>query len=289
MKLYKNGFTIAEMLICLAIIAMVIALVIPAAMSKKPNRNKAMFRKAYYNLERVVSELVNDENTFPSTKASDFEADKDRSTLFAYFLPEGIYKEDDDSDNIVIPPLSGSRERTKEYTGYYFCSQIASKLNTTGRVQCTIKHNMPADGTAGLDTSGITSSNPNFVTNDGVTWHIDPIPHFCAREVLPDGTVTYRGQDTSSTCKHQTKGDGDLKIPTHPNANPGSDFLCFQIDVNGSDKPNCRLDYTDENNNLHSCQDPDRFEICVYYDGRIQVPAHTGREAEYLRSNSIID
>ena len=288
MKLIKNGFTIAEMLICLAIIAMVIALVIPAAMSKKPNRNKAMFRKAYYNLERAVGELVNDESTFPSTKSYDFEAGKDRSTLFAYFLPEGIYKEDDDSDNIELPPL-GSQERLQKYTGYYFCSQIASKLNTSGRIQCTTRHNMPDDGNAALDKSGNTSSNPNFVTNDGVTWHINPMPHFCVREVLPDGTVTYRGQDTNSTCKHQTKGDGDLKIPTLGNNNPGSDFLCFQIDVNGSDKPNCRLDYTDDNNVLHHCTDPDRFEVCVYYDGKIQVPAHSGREAEYLRSNSIID
>ena len=287
MKLFKNGFTIAEMLICLAIISMVVAMVIPAAMSKKPNRNKAMFRKAYYNLERAVSELVNDESIFPGTKATDYEIDMDRATLFAYFLPEGVFKEDDDKDNIEISPL-GSKEREQKYTGYYFCSQVASKMNTSGRPQCSTKHVMPADGVATPEGMGSGTSNPNFITNDGVMWYINPVPHFCVREEHPGGVVTYRGQDDANTCKHETKSDGDLKIPSVGNSSPGSDFLCFQIDVNGSDGPNCREPYV-LNGKSDSCTDPDRFEVCVYYDGVMQVPSKSGKEADYLKSNSIID
>lgn len=287
MKLFKNGFTIAEMLICLAIIAMVVAMVIPAAMSKKPNRNKAMFRKAYYNLERAVSELVNDESIFPSTKAIDFEMNKDRATLFGYFLPDEIFKPDDDSDNIKISPL-GSVEREKKYTGYYFCSQIASKMNTSGKPQCSSKRTMPADGVATPEGTGITTSHPTFITNDGVMWYMNPLPHFCVREEHPGGTVTYRGQDDANSCKHQTKADGDLKIPDGTSTNPGSDFLCFQLDVNGSDGPNCRIPYV-LNGKSDTCTDPDRFEVCVYYDGRMQVPSYSGKEADYLKSNRIID
>ena len=284
MKLFKKVFTIAEMLICLAIIAMVVAMVIPAAMSKKPNRNKAMFRKAYYNLERAVSELVNDESIYPSTKSSDFGAGHDRSTLFAYFIPDADYDETRDDHKIEIKGLTGLQQRKQDYTGEYFCSQIASKLNTSGKVHCDVMRSMPADGTAIVeDTEAGDGFRPNFITNDGVAWFINPMPHFCYREVTSSGDVIYRGQDTESTCKHELKTNGDLKIPAAGTNNPGSDFLCFQIDINGNEKPNRRIPISQDDAT-------DRFEVCVYYDGKIQVPAKdNGKEAEYLKSNSIID
>ena len=88
MKLSKNGFNLGEMLICIGLISVVVAMMIPAVMSKKPGKNKALFRKAYYNTEKVIYELANDEDSklgFPGTKITQFKEGQDQSTGFGYF------------------------------------------------------------------------------------------------------------------------------------------------------------------------------------------------------------
>lgn len=61
----KLGFTLAELMVCLAIISVIATLLMPAINKLRPNKNKVMFKKAYYLTERIVSELVNDEESYP--------------------------------------------------------------------------------------------------------------------------------------------------------------------------------------------------------------------------------
>ena len=56
----------AEMLICLGLIAALAAILIPSLGQFKPDRNKMMFKKAYLLTERIVYELVNDEDLYKS-------------------------------------------------------------------------------------------------------------------------------------------------------------------------------------------------------------------------------
>ena len=67
-KKMKKGFTLAEALTTMGIIGVVAAIGIPAVVSRRPNQEIVMYRKAYFTIEKVVSELVNDEDFYDSTR-----------------------------------------------------------------------------------------------------------------------------------------------------------------------------------------------------------------------------
>ena len=104
MKKSKNAFSIAEMLICFTVIGVLAAMLIPSIIHNRPNKNKAMFRKAYYVIERVTAELIMDDDEFP--------AEFDGSKGLAYF---------DTADGAT---------RTQAKTGEYLCKSFAAKINT---------------------------------------------------------------------------------------------------------------------------------------------------------------
>ncbi len=62
--LKRYGFTLAEMMVCLAVLSIIATMLIPAIMQVKPAKNKILFKKAYYLAERIVTELVNDEDMY---------------------------------------------------------------------------------------------------------------------------------------------------------------------------------------------------------------------------------
>ncbi len=210
MKLLKNGFNLGEMLICLGLISVVVAMMIPAAMSRKPAKNKALFRKAYYNTEKVVYDLVNNEDKdrgFPGTKSGDFSAGQDQSTAFGYFKDSVIVK---------IPNGGGYTDvfRYKNNTGKYLCAQIAAKMNTSGVVDCMAVHSMPANGSPSL--------SPNFVTTDGVAWFIT------------NGTICVKNR-ASCTSDTWTTIKVDVNGSSPPNTDGGNDpdRFVFSFDPEG--------------------------------------------------------
>ena len=48
MKKFRNGFTLAEVLIVVGLVGVISAIVMATTIHNKPNKNKAMYRKAYY-------------------------------------------------------------------------------------------------------------------------------------------------------------------------------------------------------------------------------------------------
>ena len=52
------------MMVCLAVLSIIATMLIPAIMQVKPAKNKILFKKAYYLAERIVTELVNDEDMY---------------------------------------------------------------------------------------------------------------------------------------------------------------------------------------------------------------------------------
>lgn len=98
----KFGFTMAEMMVALAVMSVIATLLIPAIMQVKPDRSKILFKKAYYLSERIVSELINDEDAYP------VEADKLGFDVTKKVTINGETYEDNDK----------------------FCKLFASKLNT---------------------------------------------------------------------------------------------------------------------------------------------------------------
>lgn len=59
MKRFK-GFTLTELMVALAVIGILVAVVTPAIMRTRPNKNKMMIKKTYYTTENIVNSLIND-------------------------------------------------------------------------------------------------------------------------------------------------------------------------------------------------------------------------------------
>ncbi len=104
-----NGFTLAELMVCLALIAIIATLLMPAINKLRPNKSKVMYKKAYYLTERIVSELVNDEESYPFVE-----------------------------DKVGFDNTSSVEFNDTTYTGNTkFCELFALKLNTlSGTANC---------------------------------------------------------------------------------------------------------------------------------------------------------
>ncbi len=65
----KKGFTFAELMISLVIIAVITAILYPTISELAPNNNKHLFKSAYKTIEMVISDINNDNtiNVFPTT------------------------------------------------------------------------------------------------------------------------------------------------------------------------------------------------------------------------------
>lgn len=63
MRRFK-AFTLTELMIALAVIGVLVAVVTPAIMRTRPNKNKMMIKKSYYEAEKIVSSLINDETLY---------------------------------------------------------------------------------------------------------------------------------------------------------------------------------------------------------------------------------
>lgn len=64
MRRFK-GFTLSEVMVALAVIGVLVAVVTPAIMKTKPNKNKMMVKKTFYSVEQIVSSLINDAKLYP--------------------------------------------------------------------------------------------------------------------------------------------------------------------------------------------------------------------------------
>lgn len=62
----KKGFSLAEVLVAFAIVGFIAGISIPIVNSVRPNEEMIRFKKAYYKLNQVVSDLINDDELYPS-------------------------------------------------------------------------------------------------------------------------------------------------------------------------------------------------------------------------------
>ena len=65
MLVMKKGFTLSEMLIVLFFVSLIATFLMRVLQDNRPNKEKAMFRKAYVLVEQVTSELLNDKSFYP--------------------------------------------------------------------------------------------------------------------------------------------------------------------------------------------------------------------------------
>lgn len=70
MKRFNNAFTLTELLVALGVVAILCAILMPVIFNLIPNQNTIMAKRAYYTIQTIVSELINDEACYPDKTSS---------------------------------------------------------------------------------------------------------------------------------------------------------------------------------------------------------------------------
>lgn len=72
MKRLNKAFTLTELLVALGVIGVLCAILLPVIFNLLLNKNTIMAKRAYYTVQTVVADLINDEACYPDlTNASD--------------------------------------------------------------------------------------------------------------------------------------------------------------------------------------------------------------------------
>lgn len=184
----KKGFTLAELMIVLAVLAVIGAVLMPAVFNSMPDENKLKFKKGYYTLKRTIDALVNSS---------------------AYQPTEGNFGDVTLTTDDAVPGYTTDMNKSKAF----FCVQFSEMLNTT-KTECNEDGSGYVHGQgAGLVATDLSASNltkpqaegalspldqkcsafmatednSNIITQDGIYWGM-PYDNFSAKE--PTGVVT---------------------------------------------------------------------------------------------------
>ena len=147
----RKGFTLAETLVSMGILALVAAIALPSLMHTKPNQEMIMLKKVYYMTGRLVNELINDDDFYPDDT-------EEASSGFSNINPD--------------PP---AKYHGKKYEGTTkFCGLFAARMNlkdTEDRCK---------NASISAETTFVAHQAPgpgHFTTADEVVWVL-PIGSF---------------------------------------------------------------------------------------------------------------
>ncbi len=227
----NKAFTLAEMLVVLAVMGVVIMVTIPALLSARPNQNKLLFKKAYFDAERTISDLINDENFYPepvlnlavnAANANTSCATRTTSDLCdtTQVTAGGqVY-----GDNVVSGSVAA---RSK------FCQLFAEKLNIT-TPQAQVCQNTGFSN----PTGDPFASSESFITANGVAWY------------MPIAAPVFNGWMRIGIDVNGPSKDVDCRCTANAVANQTEaavDTACA------------------------ACEKPDRFIVEVRSDGKMRV------------------
>ena len=146
----KKAFTMAELLIALAIIGVIVLFIKPTVEKISPDEHELKMKKAFRTTQDVVQKMISSELYYPNNDP-DNPGFRDQT---AVTLPDGTV-------------ASGNSK---------FCQIFASMLNTVGEVDCSeatppFDYNVLTikDGSLG---AAYALGGKNFTTTDGFTWTI---------------------------------------------------------------------------------------------------------------------
>ena len=142
MKKFNNAFTLSELLIALGVIGILCAILLPVIFNLMPNQNTMMAKRAYYMVQSVVADIINDEACYPD-KSSATTADKRMGF--------------DDGYGYSNCTLWGGSEKTNTIdtegdASLKFATLFVDKLDT--------------------NSTNIASGGGSFSTKDGMNWKL---------------------------------------------------------------------------------------------------------------------
>ena len=206
MRRFK-GFTLTELMVALAVIGILVAVVTPAIMKNRPNKNKMMVKKSFYTAEQIVSTLINDESLYPDMRD---------------FCVGSEVAEDAEEEGICAWGFDYTAEVQHEgysYDGKYkFAALFKEKLNVKGN------DNASKDTTdkTGIEAEGSNKAfYPAFYTSDGIKWDLTGTKDAWKAEKDKVGTF-----DTECKASPENAGCGVIKIDV--DTSNGEEVLCTE-------------------------------------------------------------
>lgn len=233
-----KGFTLAEILITLTVIGIFAAIVTPVLKKAFPDQNIVLFRKAYNVVVTAVSELINDEQSYPSTVLG--------STINPTMTNQPVGFNNVSITGTLVPSsLTASDGST--YPPNKFCYLFSQMVNTTGNDFCS---------------SNVL--NGTFSTKNGMVWTIaSTSPQFpldgnnYSTRIIVDVNGKVNPSD-SSTKKN------------------GPDCSYLALNYNGTSWPACSTVSSKVWPDAADGIVPDVYDIGVRYDGSTTILKMSG-------------
>ncbi len=146
----KNGFTLAEVLVCLSVIAVMYAIMIPILAKNSPKEQKVLLRKSYNTIEKVVYSMINDDKIYPdidlgfAKSAATVDSAAAGADKFCYYFIDAINTVSEDfstcsaktSDGVAwkIENIKFNNANGTVYTGY--STKITADVNGDREPNC---------------------------------------------------------------------------------------------------------------------------------------------------------
>ena len=199
-----KGFTLTELMVALAVIGILVAVVTPAIVKNRPNKNKMMVKKSFYTVEQVVNSMVNNESLYPDMRNYCGENADTPGNPATDYCAYGF-------DYIAAGMNDGFR-----YSGNYKFAQIfKDSLNVRG--DYTGENNGAENAPDPSNPDSYITFYPIFYTTDGIKW---------------DLTGTKNNQTGTWHSDRQSVG-------TFTNQNDNTSGIgVITVDVNGEEGPN---------------------------------------------------
>ena len=158
MRRFK-GFTLTELMIALAVVGIIVAVVTPAIMRTRPNKNKMMVKKTFYATEQIVSTLINDQRLYPDVHLACDAEDGTVDITDNFYCAWGFdYTNEVKHMGFKYGGSADSNGAKSKFLGLFKSSLNVSKDDTSVAA---------VSGATGED-----SIRPVFYTNDGAKWDL---------------------------------------------------------------------------------------------------------------------
>lgn len=179
MKRLNKAFTLTELLVALGVIGILCAILLPIIFNIMPNQNTIMAKRAYYTVQTVVSDLINDEACYPDLTSA---AAAERRVGF--------------DDGFGYPNCSA-------WGGNAHAETITTEGNANVKFKTLFLDKL---GRTGVDA---TQENTTFTTADGIQWSIHTMGFATKNnnDALALITVDTNGK-SSPNCDQMKTGSG---------------------------------------------------------------------------------
>lgn len=225
MKNKKYGFTMSEILVCITVIGVIMAISVQSLRLVRASYTSLTYF-AFNNIKAAVGEIFSGD--LPGEKLKDENGQSLPSPVVFCRNNNGmltsVLKGDKTPNSLVsCKDVGNSGEETN-----VFCKSMVSMMNTSGKIDCTNLHTAQVtNGTPYIDEGSIDVNSPNFVTTNGQRYYLTSWAYNSS--ISDDYGFRLIAVDLNGKSKPNTMTASSHKTP--------SDIVTFLIMDNGEVYP----------------------------------------------------